>query len=239
MSTSPEKHTSHAARKLSQSLLLAAVSALALTALPAGAQTGAGTSGGASTGSATSGSGTGPSNASTTATGAAGVTSSGSPRAAGGNAGGKASMVSRDDSKMMADLTHANFAEIETGKMALEKSQNDQVKKFAQQMIDDHTAALKEMQTLAQSKGVTLPDGTDLQHKTMATALKAMTGDTFDAQYMKRVGVNDHQRTVQLLQKAQKNAKDPELKAMATKMLPTVQHHLQMAQQSGPVAAKK
>ncbi len=148
-----------------------------------------------------------------------------------GTASGTGAMVSRDDSKMMADLAHANIAEIETGKMALEKSKNEEVRKFAQHMIDDHTSALKELQTLAQAKGVTLPDGTDMKHKTMAAALKVMTGNSFDSQSMTRAGVGDHQQTIELLQKAQKNAKDPELKAMAVKMLPTVQAHLKMAQQ--------
>lgn len=197
-----------------RTLLALAACAFAFSAVPAGAQQGT---------SGASGSGTG------TASGAAGVTSSGAPRAAG--ASGTGAMVSRDDSRLMADLAHANIAEIETGKMALEKSQNPQVKKFAQHMIDDHTAALKELQTVAQAKGVTLPDGTDMKHKTMATALKVMTGNSFDSQYMKRAGVGDHQQTLELLQKVQKNAKDPELKAMATKMVPTVQEHLKMAQQ--------
>ncbi|MDB5886716.1 MAG: hypothetical protein JWR74_2887 [Polaromonas sp.] len=195
-----------------RALAAIALSATALVCLPAGAQ---GTSSSGSTGSAS---------------GAAGVTSSGAPRIA-GTGTGTGAMVSRDDSKMMADLAHANIAEIETGKMALEKSQSEPVKKFAQHMIDDHTKALEELQSLAQAKGVKLPDSTDMQHKTLAVALKAMTGSAFENQYMKRVGVNDHQRTIQLLQKAQKNAKDPELKAMAVKMLPTVQGHLKMAQQ--------
>ena len=140
-------------------------------------------------------------------------------------------MVSRDDSKLMTDLAQGNISEIETGKMALEKSQNDTVKKFAQHMVDDHTAALTELQALAQAKGVKLPDGTDMRHKTMAAALKLTSGNTFDTQYMKSAGVGDHQQTIELLKKTQKNAKDAELKAMATKMLPTVQDHLKMAQQ--------
>ena len=192
MTPTSRKSTPRTVRPMGSTLAAAAaVCALALSALPAGAQ-------------GTSGSGT---------------------------ASGTGAMVSRDDSKMMADLAHANIAEIETGKMALEKSKNEEVRKFAQHMIDDHTSALKELQTLAQAKGVTLPDGTDMKHKTMAAALKVMTGNSFDSQYMKRAGVGDHQQTIELLQKAQKNAKDPELKAMAVKMLPTVQAHLKMAQQ--------
>ena len=224
MTHTPEKPTTRLVRQPGHALAALAVCALTLSTLPAGAQGVSGSSAG----------GTG------TASGAAGVTSSGTPRVAGNSASGTGAMVSRDDSKMMTDLAHANIAEIETGKLALEKSQNEQVRKFAQHMIDEHTSALKELQTLAQAKGVTLPDGTDLKHKTMATALKVMSGNSFDTQYMKRAGVGDHQQTIELLQKTQKNAKDPELKAMATKMLPTVREHLKMAQEGVvAVSAKK
>lgn len=224
MTPTPRKSMSRTVLPLGSTLAAAAaVCALALVAVPAGAQ---GTSGSTSGGSGT-------------ASGAAGITSSGAPRVAGDSASGTGAMVSRDDLKMMADLAHANIAEIETGKMALEKSQNAQVKKFAQHMIDDHTSALKELQTLAQAKGAPLPDGTDMKHKTMAAALKVMTGNSFDSQYMKRAGVADHEQTIELLEKMQKNAKDPELKAMAVKMLPTVRGHLKMAQQGVTAVADK
>lgn len=150
---------------------------------------------------------------------------------AGSSSSGKAtaSQLSSEDREVIEDLAHAHLAEIETGKMALEKGQSDQVKKFAQMMIDDHTTALKELQTLAQSKGMTLPNETDLQHKTIATALKVLSGETFDKQYIARVGVGDHQRTYEMLQKVQKNAKDPALKAYAQKTMPIVGQHLDTA----------
>jgi putative membrane protein len=49
--------------------------------------------------------------------------------------------------------------------------------------------------------------------------------------YMKQVGVSDHQKTLKLLQSAQKDAKDPDLKALAAKMTPIVEQHLQMGKQ--------
>lgn len=219
MMLTSQQPTSRPVHELGRTLAAVAVSALALCTFPAGAQ--------------------GVSGSSTGGTGTTGVTSSGAPRVAGGSASGTGAMVSRDDSKMMSDLAHANIAEIETGKLALEKTQNAQVKKFAQQMIDDHTSALKELQTLAQAKGVTLPDGTDLKHKTMATALRVMSGNSFDSQYLKRAGVGDHQATIELLEKAQKNATDPDLKAMASKMLPTVREHLKMAQEGVTAVSDK
>ena len=71
----------------------------------------------------------------------------------------------------------------------------------------------------------------------MALALKAMSGDTFDKQYMSQAGVGDHRKTHELLQKTQRDAKDPDLKALATKMLPVVHGHLTEAEQMAP--AKK
>jgi len=144
------------------------------------------------------------------------------------------SKLDRSDRKLLQDLAQGNMAEIDAGKMALEKSQNADVKKFAQQMVDDHTKALGEVQALATAKNVTLPDGAGPMAKTKATALKALSGNLFDKEYAKRAGVGDHESTVKLLQKIQKDGKDSDLKALAGKMLPTVEHHLDMAKQLAP-----
>ena len=140
-----------------------------------------------------------------------------------------ASKLARADSSMLTDLVEANRAEVEAGKLALEKSQNADIKKFAQMMIDDHTKALGEIESLAQSKNVKLPDGIGAVHKTKEVALKALSGNTFDNQYAKRAGTGDHESTLKLLKKIQADSKDADLKALATKMVPTVEHHLDMA----------
>ena len=84
------------------------------------------------------------------------------------------------------------------------------------------------------TKGVTLPEGPDMKHKTMATAMKAMSGDTFDKQYMSQAGVADHRRTHDLLEKTQREARDADLKALAAKMIPVVHGHLAEAEQITP-----
>ena len=153
--------------------------------------------------------------------------------AARANAGATAkaddSKIARADSGMLTDLVEANRAEISAGKLALEKSQNADIKKFAQMMVDDHSKALTEVEALAQTKNVKLPDGIGAVHKTKEVALKALSGNTFDNQYAKRAGLGDHESTVKLLKKIQADSKDADLKALATKMLPTVEHHLEMA----------
>ena len=145
--------------------------------------------------------------------------------AAGGGALGKA------DSKAIMDMAMANMAEVEMGKMAQSKGTSEEVKAFGQQMIDDHGKALSEVQALAQAKGVTLPTALDAKHRKEADALNAMSGSAFDKAYMQRAGVRDHQTVHGKLTKIESTARDPDVKAMATKMKPVVQQHLNSARQ--------
>ena len=139
--------------------------------------------------------------------------------------------LSADEREWMEDLAHANLGEVEASRLALDKSQNTRVRSFAQQMVDEHQRAYQELQQLAQKKQLTLPSETDFQHKAIATALRLLSGELFDKQYIRQVGVNDHRRTVDLLQKVQRSAQDPELKAEAAKLLPTVERHLSQARE--------
>lgn len=161
----------------------------------------------------------------TSGTGAA-ATQSGSGATASGSG-----TLSKGDQKILMDMARANLAEIEAGKLAQSKSQNDQVKSYAQQMIDDHSKALTELQQLAQAKGVTLPTEPDAKHKAMAAKLEKMNGEAFDKAYMAQAGLQDHKRMHSKLMSDQKRAKDPDVKAAATKMAPVVEQHLKSAQQ--------
>jgi predicted outer membrane protein len=150
---------------------------------------------------------------------------------AAGQTGSSTAKVSAADKKAITDMAIANMAEVETGKLALSKSQNAEVKAFAQQMIDDHGKALADLQPLAQSKGVTLPTELDAKHKAMSAKLEKLSGDAFDKEYMKMAGLKDHKDTHAKLQKISKSAKDGDVKAAADKTLPVVEQHLKAAQQ--------
>ena len=136
------------------------------------------------------------------------------------------------DTNTLVKIAQANIVEVDAGKLALEKSQNDEVKKFAQMMVDDHGKALNDVQALATSKSVSLPTEPDTKHKTAMAKLKAAKGSTFDTQYMKRAGLADHEATDRLLKMTSLHAKDADLKALAGKMLPVVEGHLQHARET-------
>ena len=54
-------------------------------------------------------------------------------------------------------------------------------------------------------------------------------GQQFDTEYMQAM-VKDHKSAVESFEKASKEAKDADVKAFATKTLPTLKHHLSMAE---------
>ena len=147
--------------------------------------------------------------------------------------------LSRQDARALRNLAEANRAEVEAGKLALEKARSEDVKKFAQHMIDDHGKMLGEVEQLAQSKGVKLPDGVGVKNKAQEKKLEMTSGDKFDKDYIAAM-VKDHQADLKELQKISKSAKDPDLKAAADKAASTVKQHFEMAKQmsSGPRAGK-
>ena len=137
--------------------------------------------------------------------------------------------LNKADMAIVMGMARANMAEIEAGKLALDKASAAEVKTFAQQMVDDHTQALKDVTSLAQSKGVTLPTDPDAKHKAMTAKLSKLKGNAFDKQYMAKAGVADHKQLHARLKKDEAKATDPDVKALAAKMLPTVEQHLHTA----------
>lgn len=162
---------------------------------------------------------------------AGGSTQATPPATSPSTTGDNKAQLSKADQRILVNMALANMSEIEASRLAQTKGQSEQVKNFAQQMIDDHTKALTEVQQLAQTKGVTLPTQLDRQHKAKADKLGALSGDAFDKAYLAQTGVADHKKTHGMLRQAQNRAKDPDIKALAARLMPTVDQHLNSAQQ--------
>jgi putative membrane protein len=140
------------------------------------------------------------------------------------------SKVPRTDASFMKNAAEAGSAEVDSSKLALDKSSSADVKTFAQHMVDDHTKAGDELKALAQQKGVTVSDKPSIAQTAKIDLLKTTSGVTFDRHYASTFGVTAHQDTVALFRKEAQNGKDADVKAWAAKTLPTLEHHLTMAQ---------
>jgi putative membrane protein len=154
------------------------------------------------------------------------------------------------------DASVANLKEVRLGDFAEQNSTNEDVKSFARHMVHDHLAANRHLTKAALADGFNLPDtnsfyifvnndqpvkqGTQLmQRETPESVLRsqqisarqveAFSGADFDKAYADAM-VKDHVGAIQLFENASENVTNEDLKRIAIKTLPTLRHHLEMAQ---------
>lgn len=137
----------------------------------------------------------------------------------------------KDDRQAMGALAQRSIAGIDAGRLALEKSQDAALRKFAQQMIDDNAQALGEVEALAQKKAVLLPDGPGAVAKAKLAALKALSGRLFEREYARHAGIGEHERTAKLLLRIEAEGKDADLRLLATRLRPVAERHLVLARE--------
>ena len=146
--------------------------------------------------------------------------------------------LSHGEKKFIEDTAKDGMAEVQLGQLAAQKAGSEDVKKFGQKMVDDHTKANDQLKQLAQSKGVELPTDIDRSAKREHDKLSKLSGADFDREFMKGM-VKDHQKAVKEFQKEATKAKDPDVRNFAAKTLPTLQDHLQMAENANQTVGGK
>jgi putative membrane protein len=136
--------------------------------------------------------------------------------------------LSAGDTQFVEDASQADATEIAASKLALTNASDPRVKKFAQQMIADHTKLARGLDVIATQKGLGKAPGAD---SALVGKLQGLKGADFDRLYVDEVAVGGHQKAVELFQKESETGEDPQLKGAATRALPIIRHHLAMAQQ--------
>ena len=131
--------------------------------------------------------------------------------------------------EFMTQAAMDGLLEVQAGKVAQNKSQDAAIKRFAQQMVRDHSQANDELMQLAQSKGIRIPTDLDAKHQAKLDKLRGLDGSQFDRAYSKDMK-QDHDKTVKMFEHAAKSASDPDVKAFAARVLPTLRDHQHMAQ---------
>ncbi|GAX34986.1 DUF4142 domain-containing protein [Nodularia sp. NIES-3585] len=129
----------------------------------------------------------------------------------------------------MQEAAQAGMAEVEMAKLALEKSDNENIKQYAQQMIQDHTLLNEELIQLAQQKGMNLPSNIGSKYQALKAQLSELSGENFDQAYTNEAGINGHMENLIIHTRQLQLGQDPELQAFAVKNLPIVEAHLQLA----------
>ena len=142
------------------------------------------------------------------------------------------SKVPSADEQFLKDAAAGGMMEVELGKIAADKAVNDQVKAFGRQMQQDHGKANDELKTLAANKGVQIPTALTGKHKRTVDRLSKLSNAEFDRPYM-RTMIDDHKEDLKAFQREADKGKDPDVKQFASKYVPMIQNHLEMAQATG------
>lgn len=139
-----------------------------------------------------------------------------------------AQKADKDSQKFIKNAIEGNMAEVDVGKLAQEKGKSDAVKKYGEMLVSDHGKANEEAKSVAQNVGVEPPSGASIGEQATYLKLKVLSGDTFDKSFANTM-VSDHQKDIKEYQKA--SGKNDAVGEYAKKTLPTLQKHLQEAQQ--------
>ena len=119
------------------------------------------------------------------------------------------------------------IGEIEAARLALKKGQSESVRKFAQQMIEEHTTINRELRQIARNKGYEMADEADMLSKTEEMLLNLRESATFDQAYLKHQ-IASHEHAVSLFRRAEE-FDDFDVSNFAMKTRPKLEHHLKMA----------
>ncbi|PSL25641.1 DUF4142 domain-containing protein [Dyadobacter jiangsuensis] len=134
-----------------------------------------------------------------------------------------------DDSEFAVAAADGGLMEVQLGELAQKNAASADVKKFGEMMMKDHSKAGEELKTLAAQKNITLPAMLSDDKQKKYDDLAGKKGKDFDKAYISFM-VDDHKEDISEFEEAAKDAKDPDVKAWAEGKLPTLKHHLEMAQ---------
>lgn len=135
----------------------------------------------------------------------------------------------KPDAEFAVAAADGGMLEVALGKLAEKKGVSAKVKKFGSQMVMDHSKANKELETLAASKQITLPAGMSDKCQKKIAELDAKSGKDFDKAYIDDM-VSDHKDDIDEFKKEAEKGHDTEISAWAKGKVPTLEHHLMMAE---------
>ena len=150
--------------------------------------------------------------------------------------------LSTGDKNSLHMMANGNLAEVQLAKEALTNSDNQDVKDFAQKMIDEHSKANEELIAIGKAHGTDYTPKLSTTETLTFDKMRPLKAAIFDGTYIKHA-VADHTDDLKEYQKAAKTVKDPDLLAYVQKTTPVVEEHLKMAKdiqsKMSPTGAEK
>ena len=130
------------------------------------------------------------------------------------------------------DMTEAHF-----GQLAQDQASGQDVKDYGQTLVTDHTKDYNTITALATKMGADVPKGIDAMHMKMIDPVAKLKGHAFDHRFLADM-VKGHEQAITKYKKEADSGDNADLKAYAAATLPTLQMHLQKAEELSHPAGK-
>jgi putative membrane protein len=145
------------------------------------------------------------------------------------------------DKMFLHKAAKGGYAEVQLGQLAAQKGNSDDVKKFGQKMVDDHTALNDQMKPFVEQAGLQPPTKLDKKDQAEFDKLSGLSGDAFDKEYIAYM-VKDHHADLHEFRHEEATTQDASLKDAVVHGESVIKEHNDMvdnlAKQMGlPVAS--
>jgi putative membrane protein len=147
----------------------------------------------------------------------------------GGMVGTAKAKIANTAESFVENTAIGDLYEIESSRLALERSQSAEVRAAAKQMIVDHMANTHHLQAalmMNETDGVKAPAGLDARRQSMIDHLRDAPENAFDSTYAAQQ-VLAHEETVALMRSYAGGGDNPQLQSLAMSALPVVERHLE------------
>jgi putative membrane protein len=136
-----------------------------------------------------------------------------------------------DDRDFVRKALEGGEAEVQLGQLAAQKAQSDDVKQFAQKMVQDHSQIGDQViKPLAKQMGVSEPKQLSKKDRSVMASLDKLSGAQFDQEYIKAM-IKDHKQDLKDFKGEAEMSQDPNVKKAAQEGENLISQHLQMIQQ--------
>lgn len=144
-----------------------------------------------------------------------------------GNDSGGPDVSAMRDKIFLRKAGEGGLAEVKLGHLAAEKAGSEEVKKFAEKMVEDHTTLDNELKPIARELGVLVPTRLNKADQAEYEKLSALSGSEFDKEYLSYM-VQDHRKDMREFRDESNVTNDAELKDAAANGLRVIAQHTHM-----------
>ncbi|MBL7909493.1 MAG: DUF4142 domain-containing protein [Bacteroidia bacterium] len=131
------------------------------------------------------------------------------------------------DADHLVEAYSANMYEIKASENAALNASTTEVKKIATLMIEAHGKMNVDIEKLAATKSITLPNDLTFEQRNDLEKITEKTGVDYDKVYISKMK-DKHEDALEMLNKISEKSNDAEIKSWAQQTAPEVSAHLEM-----------